>query len=799
MERNINASLPVSEGLFGMIRSEIEKRKKSPSVLLLDALVFGLVLLFSRWHIAFGTYPLAVSFIAATPSEIWIALLAAVVGSMTRGTDGAIYAMIAIIVVFLRVLISGGESKNGESRSLFSEPLILRLAVSLIGAFIGAVYELLLGGINNTGILYSIASCLFGVAFTILFYGMLSSGVGFFDLVFGRSAIFESKRDGAEKYRIILFQAATLVVIFVTSLAASEYSFLGINLEFVIAGVITLFTAKRFGAVRAMAVGFVATLGTSGIYSVAFALLGLVSGLLFTAGHIYAFLGGAAAVGAWSTYMGGLNGLLSTMPEFACSLAVFFPFLRLLPKEIPAEISEDFKKAAADMVSSMALSHRNERGGGVDRLSLSIGALSSVIRRFASNEDAVSLAETKDFLIPELKETCMRCPEYSRCILLTPAPGAEIIDEIGEKIHKNSKVLYDLESFLPEYCTEKKYLIDKLSGAYGEFCRTRYKSKNLTELSEEYELISKLINEARTCEEREWVQDSSLTERLSDVLSDAGISDGFIRAYGERKKRFIAAGRDVSGELISSSEFLLGISKASGFKLGTPEFYRKGELALVDCQTAPLYAVDFAKSSVVAPDSSVSGDTAASFVSGDSYFYSLLSDGAGSGELAKLSSVFVSEFLSNMLSASVSDNTALSTLNHIIRRRGEDCAATLDLFRFDLLRGEAVFIKSGAAVSYVKRENSLFRIRSESAPLGLLKNIDSERIRVECMAGDLVVMLSDGVCGADNGVAWLPEFLAKPFSGSLSEYADAILNMAKKNSNTRDDMTVSLAKIRKIS
>ncbi len=797
MERNTELGATASEGFFDSIRTEVERRKTRPSALLLDTVVFGLVLAFSRWHMLFGAYPLATAFISAASCEVWIALVAAVIGSLSRGTEGVIHAMISIIVVFLRVLISGGD-KKGEERAVFSEPLVLRLAVSLIGAFIGAGYELLLGGASGTSVLYSITSCVSTVLFTVVFYGVFSSELGFFDVVFGTGAVFEKESTGADIYKQISFQASLLGVIFLTSLAVREYVLLGINLDFAVAGLLTLFTAKRFGAVRAMAVGFVATLGTSGIYSVGFALLGVGAGLLFGVGQVYAFAAGGALLGGWSAYMGGLTGFLSTLPEYAVSIAVFFPFLRSLPKEEREEVREDYKRTASDMVASMALSHRNERGGGVDKLSSSVGALSSVIRRFGNNEGGFSLDEIRELIIPTACGACSRCSEYYSCLGKTPAPCAEVIGELAEVIHKNSRITAAELSLLPEYCVNGRYLIDEISREYGEHSRERYKYKYLTALSEEYELMSKLINEARCAEERENALDTVLSEKLEAALVSVGISDGTIKVYGDRAKRFIAAGVDGSGEAISSPELAASIAEISGFKLGAPEFYRKGELALMDVSAAPIYSVEFAKSSAIAAGERVSGDTAQSFISSDSYFYALLSDGAGSGEEARLGSAFVSDFLRGMLSASVSDNTALHALNQIIRQRGEECAATLDLFRFDLLRGEAVFIKSGAATSYVKRENSLFKIRSESAPLGLLKSIDAERIRVECRGGDLIIMLSDGIAGNAEAAAWLPELLSKPFYGSLSEYADMILAAAGEKSRTRDDMTVAVAKIKKI-
>lgn len=797
MDKNYGESASLGRGIAGALSAEIERRKKDPKRIIVDLLVFSLTFLFSRFHLAFGTYPLATAFVAAAPVSVWLSLLGAVVGALSLGEGGVIYAMISLIVAFLRVVISGGK-KEGAERTAFAESLILRIAASVIGAFIGAVYELLLSGISGTAIIYSVSSCIFAALFTFVFYGLFESGLSFSDIAFGKMAVFEKRREGREKYNWIFFQFSSLVLMFFISLSLSSYNVLGIDLAFVFSSFAALFTAKRFGAVRAMAVGFVSSFGVSGAYSVAFALLGLGSGIFFPIAQAYAFLAGGALLSAWSAYVGQLVGFLTTLPEFAIAVALFFPFSKAVSQEKKMEEREDSKRIASDMVGSVALSHRNERGGGIDRLTSSVAALSGVVRRFGKSEKTVEEEDIREALLPAVRESCALCPNYQRCVEINPAPCAEIINDLSTIIYKNDKIFNKDKEYLPDYCENREYLFERIKDAYGELLSENYKHKGLFELGTEYELISKIINEAKLSEEREWCADTALSEKLEERISSLGLSGCVARVFGDRKKRFVIAGEDKDGSLLSSPELREAVESITGYRLAAPEFFRKGEIALMDSLVAPVFAVDFAASSSPAPDSAVSGDTADSFVSDGFYFYSLLSDGMGSGEGAKSTSLFVSEFLKSMLSASVSENTALHILNHVIRQKREESSATVDLFRFDLLSGEAVFVKSGAAASYVKRADSLFRVRSETVPIGLMKGIDSEKIRVACEVGDTVIMLSDGICDSPDSASWLPELLSRSFEGSIKEYADSILAYAQKKSRTKDDMTVAVAKIREI-
>ena len=124
MDKNFSGAEGTREGIVAAIKMEAERRKKEPRLLLYDTAAFLLSLVFSRFHLLFGSYPLALSFIAVTPKRVWITLFGAIVGSLSRGRFGVIHAMICIIVVFLRIIISGGDKKENRA-ALFSEaPLV---------------------------------------------------------------------------------------------------------------------------------------------------------------------------------------------------------------------------------------------------------------------------------------------------------------------------------------------------------------------------------------------------------------------------------------------------------------------------------------------------------------------------------------------------------------------------------------------------------------------------------------------------------------------------------------------------
>ena len=794
MENKNTGTVGFFDGIGTLVKSGIRKRRGDSTAMLYDVMVLLISFVFSRCHIVIGTYPLALSFVAVLPSGIWIALIGAVLGSLTVGKMGIIQAIIVIIVVFLRIIISGSE--RHRENSAFCEPLVLRIASASIGAFVGATYEVLLRGFSVLSVLYGATLVLLSALFTFAFSGIFDSGVSFSEFLLGRKKIFSVKRSDKERFDLYLFQAAFLLFIFLISLSLKDYNIFGISPAYIFSGFITLMVAKRFGAMRAMAVGFVSSLSVSSVYSVAFALAGLCSGLLFSAGLVYAIVGSGMLLSAWSAYAGGVLGFLTVFPEYAVSSLLALPLLRKMMPEQNID-AKDIQKGreAEEMVMATALSYRNSSLSLFDAMEDSLLEVAKSLHKLGIGEGSVQLSEYRDVAIDCIKSFCRDCPSYAACVQESPAPCVENIEFIALKLYKKERIFGDEPNIAPKYCHNAAALFDTVTHSAANLEESRYKSRKIEAIAEEYELFAKLIGEARVNAEKERSQNSSLTEKLSEIFEAAGLHDGVIRVFGERKKHFIGAGEDKDGTLITSPELHKEIEACAGVRLGVPEYYRKGDVALFECGVAPMFSVEFATSGKRSGAEEISGDTAVSFESSDGHFYSLVADGMGSGDAAHKTSHFTADFLSSILESSCSKNTAFHILNHIIKNRSEECSSTVDLFDFDLITGEALFYKCGAAPSYVKRDNSIFRIRSETAPLGLMKTIDAEKIRVEVKSGDYIIMLSDGVSQSSDDAAWLIELLSKEPKTDMRDYAEYILEEAEKHSKNRDDMSVAVARV----
>ncbi len=752
------------------VKREAVRRRSEKGALATDIGVFLVAFFLAGRHVAFGSYPLGSALVAILPSRVWIALIGAVVGSLSMGKAGIIHAAVAFLILFLRIIISSGAV--GEEENLFSEPLIMRLSAATIGAFVGAGYEMLLSGFSFSSVLFGVFGIGFTLLFAFIFSGLFVADIRTEDFLFGEKTLFLKRKERLE-VKVILFQLSFAVICFLLSLSLKKYDYFGISGAYLFSSALTLFISKRFGAFRGMAIGFISSLGISALYSPGFALVGTASGFLYSFGIGYALVGSGAALFGWSAYVGGMKGFLSVAVEFLIGAALIYRALKRAPTEKEEAISESLMKNAEEMVGASWLS-REKRDGRVSALMNSLLSASDRIGALADYDSASDFEEYRSICTEVFREENL--PENS-----------EIINKIATKLYKKQKI-YDIDR---EEFAIPSAVFDKIEERCAAYERSLYEKRKWGYGAEEYSAISKMIGESLEAEHSSDAVNPILTESAGEVFCRMGFPEGCIKVFGEEKIKVVGAGLDPDGRLITSPELKASLEEALGYKLGSYEYFRRGDMALFTASAAPAFTLDCATYSRSAATGETSGDSSRFFYS-DAAFFSLISDGMGTGREARRVSDFVSSYLSDMISAEVGILASLSSLNRLLRQREAESSATVDLFSFNLLSGEAVFTKCGAAPSYVKRGKSIFRIRSESAPLGVIPTLDAEKIRVEVRSGDSIIMLSDGVSATATDAAWLLSFLSKEEVGDAEEYAKRILELAGKNSRSRDDMTVSV-------
>ena len=105
-------------------------------------------------------------------------------------------------------------------------------------------------------------------------------------------------------------------------------------------------------------------------------------------------------------------------------------------------------------------------------------------------------------------------------------------------------------------------------------------------------------------------------------------------------------------------------------------------------------------------------------------------------------------------------------------------------------------MKMGAAAAYILRDGKIIAIRSETLPVGILRQVSMEKNDIELKHNDMVLLMTDGIMEAvgeeQQDVAWLSSLFETFYSSNPQDVADYILQEAQKKAKQgrKDDMTV---------
>ena len=176
-----------------------------------------------------------------------------------------------------------------------------------------------------------------------------------------------------------------------------------------------------------------------------------------------------------------------------------------------------------------------------------------------------------------------------------------------------------------------------------------------------------------------------------------------------------------------------------------------------------------------------------------------LSDGMGSGISARQESHAALELMVESLRAGYTRAQALDVVNALMLMcTGREMYATMDLCVCDLHSGETAFEKLGACASYIVRDGEVRTIGADTLPVGVLPDVESRSLRMTLQAGDVVVMMTDGVRDAyPGGEIALREDIGKLAWLHPQSVGEKLIARAVGSGEVGDDMAILCARMSK--
>ncbi|MGN0708235.1 MAG: SpoIIE family protein phosphatase [Faecalibacterium sp.] len=222
----------------------------------------------------------------------------------------------------------------------------------------------------------------------------------------------------------------------------------------------------------------------------------------------------------------------------------------------------------------------------------------------------------------------------------------------------------------------------------------------------------------------------------------------------------------------------------------------KGMTTLIFCEKPALRAV-FGMASAAARGE-ISGDAVQQFCS-PAAAQMILCDGMGTGRPAAVDGNLAAELTARLLKAGFTAELAARLVNVALALKSEEeSGATLDLISIDLYTGTARLFKAGAAPGFIVHGGRARAVGEASLPVGILGGVNGQSRVVHLAAGDLAVLVSDGLLV--DGTGWVLKQLE--LSAAAGDAPDKLAQILVETARTRaeaagrpDDITAAVVRL----
>lgn len=750
----------------------------------------------------FGAAPFGIAMLCATDRRVLYVYAGLCVSAWFGGSRVLListYTAILLVRFLVRLVLDTPWSRTeGETMGektlgqvwhvLFSEQIGLRMSTSAIAAFGVGLHRLMAGGFLYYDLYGTILMTLAAPVAVLLFTGY-----------WGKAKI------GSERYL-----SGLLSIAFVLIWAVGDAKLYSVSLGVFGGMLLTLYLTRKQGLVAGVIAGVVCGLAVSVPLAPAFAFGALAAGLLLPVSVFFAAISAVSVGLAWGAYVNGIGILDGMVSAFLASCLLFVVLDKLFFKDTAQEASEeeanlDSKREEAPICQPLPRlerdgvrlmeSHRRTRALGE-----SFAALSEVFWGMSRRMQTPAAADLRQICDNAFDSSCASCSEKSRCWGERYHETSGEVGQLCTALHKRGRVeRVDAADTLASRCGRLPDILEEINHNTALHRREIHEGDRTEIFAMDYQAMAELLL-AMAPEQEESDEEDEVSKRLCEALTELRLDLAGACVLGTHRRRVVVCGRERKRLLEAEERIRTVIEKVCPFSV-QEGILAEGDAAVLSFFEKELLSVSFAKRSLCAEgEEKYCGDTVGTFRDPSGSFYALISDGMGAGREAAMTSGISGLFLQKLLSAGNSCETALRMLNAFLRNRGSgslhECSATIDLMELDLLSGRAYFYKSGAAPTYVFRNGSLFKLRSHTVPVGIIRELDTRRIEFDVSDGDLIVMVSDGVTQGKEECPWLFDLLRSRAEDTPERISDRIVRYAK-NEGSGDDISVLVIQIKK--
>lgn len=697
----------------------------------------------------FGAVPFGIAALSVT-SRYSFGVIAGVLLSSAVAQGGYELLLGYFTVLLCRVVFSLSLSEDKPWRErLLCESVALRMVSAATGALTLGLYRLVREGFLYYYVIGTVITMLSSALLVLLWYSVVPRRVA------------ESRCTNSVWRTTAICSMASLAVY-----ATKGAVIFGISPSVFLALILTLFAVRHkgvnFGVLIAICTGIFISVTYAPLFILAaasFAVLQRVSLGLASFSTL--------AVGmAWGIYMTGISALSEIFPGILSASVIFLVLDRLFFEEKSKKKSatiEQTSEIAVALAEEIALMRLDDSAKRVKRL---CGALASI-------SESIEHIEAK-FKNPIASQERVAGGSLSAVI---GSDGAVVKRKAAKRQAAGGRA-------------ERVEASESFDVSEGGVHSQSY----ATELSAISDYLAVAMREAQS----EYFVDVGLSEKLIAALG----ADDSLRAcvFGENAHTVSVSADNARVLRLNMDNILHTATEITGNRFECGEIEELEDRYRLVLTWQPFLAASVAGRRRNAPaQKDFCGDSFDVIRNGGGEVFAFISDGMGSGRVAARTSELSVAFLRELLPTGAQSRDVIKMLNGFLRLRNStsvtECAASADIASIDLCHARARFYKSGAAPAFVFRDGEIKRFAARTMPIGIMNEVDVAVCECEIIAGDVIVMLSDGVTEGREECPELCEFIrSRILTHSADQLADAIIGHTQKN-GTQDDVSVIVIKI----
>lgn len=724
-----------------------------------------------------------------------LVILAMLVGSVSNIPFHSVYLLVGVFFFFLFEKIYG----------VTSETWTKRLPIAVLSASVASRFALLIG--MDKGIAW------LDVALVTV-EGLL---VGLLTLIFIHSLpqlYIQKRKQPLRTEEVISF----LILLASIMTGTIGWFVFDLSVENILARYIVLLFAFVSGAAMGSTVGVVIglILGFSNINNLyqlsLLAFSGLLGGLLREGKKIGVTFGlfiGTLLIGLYSAPFEQVNQMVS---ETLVSIALFLLTPRQVTNKLASYIPGTQEYASEEQQYLRKL--RDVTAHRIEQFSTLFRTLSNSFKDPVLFQDESKQTREVDLFLSNITEkTCQTCFRKKYCWSTHFNTTYDFMKDIMMECEKSqSKSLpLALSREWEKHCVKPAKVIQMVEDEISYYRMNQDLKKQVLEsrklVSDQLKGISQVMENFAEEIKRERANLYEQEEEIIEMFEHHGIDIEHLEIYCAQKGNI-----DIE---ITMYEDGLGIAEKiiapmlsdlfdETIEIKREERKNESDLYTFSLGSTQAFVLETGIASAAKGGGFISGDSHSTIEIGTGKIALAISDGMGNGERAHAESHETIQLLQKILQSGIDEQIAIQSVNSILSLRTTDeIFSTLDLVMVDLQKATAKFLKVGSSPSFIKRGQTVHMVTSTNLPIGIFNEVDVDVETEQLKAGDLLVMMSDGVYDAPKFAAnkdiWLKRKIREMQTNDPQEVADLIMEevIRSQSGQIADDMTIVVAKIKR--